>query len=193
MGSVGLPIPPPARRRLEAAGIDLSHGYPAVPPPFTYQDHLENIRNKPREFVDAGTRADPEKMELFNAAKQIIHLTKNIGTEVVGLQLKDLNDKQKDELALLIAERGVVFFRDQDISPQQQKALGEYWGELYVCTHNIILAPQCCIKYLVLTTLLQPEGYYVPGIPEVSVIWPDFFAEAVRKPCRERPFQGWHT
>ena len=49
-----------------------------------------------------------------------------------GLQLKDLTNQQKDELALLIAERSVVFFRDQDITPQQQKELGEYYGKIEV-------------------------------------------------------------
>jgi alpha-ketoglutarate-dependent taurine dioxygenase len=46
--------------------------------------------------------------------------------------LKDLTDQQKDELGLLIAERSVVFFRDQDISPQEQLKLGEWYGEIEV-------------------------------------------------------------
>jgi len=29
-------------------------------------------------------------------------------------------------------KRSVVFFRDQDLSPQAQKALGEYYGEVEV-------------------------------------------------------------
>jgi len=41
--------------------------------------------------------------------------------------------------------------------------------------------------------LLQPQGEYVPGLPEVAVIWPDYFAKAIRKPDRQNPFQGWHT
>lgn len=71
-------------------------------------------------------------------AKEILHLTNHIGTEIVGLQLKDLTDRQKDELALLIAERSVVFFRDQDLSPQQQRSLGEYFGEveIHVCFYH---------------------------------------------------------
>jgi alpha-ketoglutarate-dependent taurine dioxygenase len=48
------------------------------------------------------------------------------------LQLKDLSDQQKDELGLLIAERSVVFFRDQEISPQQQRSLGEWYGEVEI-------------------------------------------------------------
>lgn len=127
-----LPIPLPTRRRLEAAGIDLSKGYPYTPLSPLYVQDAEKIRNEPREYVDAGSRADPEKKALFSAAKQIIHLTNHIGTEIVGLQLKDLTDRQKDELALLIAERSVVFFRDQDLSPQEQRALGAYYGEVEV-------------------------------------------------------------
>jgi alpha-ketoglutarate-dependent taurine dioxygenase len=76
--------------------------------------------------------ADKEKNALFGAATKVVNLTQHIGTEIVGLQLKDLTDQQKDELALLIAERSVVFFRDQDLSPQQQRALGEYFGEVEV-------------------------------------------------------------
>jgi hypothetical protein len=127
-----LPIPGPTHRRLEKANVDLRNGYPYTPGQPLYVQDVEQIRNEPREFVDAGSRADPEKKALFNAAEKIIHLTNHIGTEIVGLQLKDLTDRQKDELALLIAERSVVFFRDQDLSPQQQRALGEYYGEVEV-------------------------------------------------------------
>jgi sulfonate dioxygenase len=41
-------------------------------------------------------------------------LTPRIGSEIDGIQLSQLNDAQKNELALLIAERGVVVFRNQD-------------------------------------------------------------------------------
>jgi hypothetical protein len=127
-----LSIPGPTRQRLEKANVDLSNGYPYTPGQPLYVQDVEQIRNKPREFIDAGSRADPEKKALFNAATKVIHLTNHIGTEIVGLQLKDLTDRQKDELALLIGERSVVFFRNQDLSPQQQKALGEYYGEVEV-------------------------------------------------------------
>lgn len=76
-------------------------------------------------------------------------LAKHIGTEIVGLQLKDLNDEQKDELAALIAERSVVFFRDQDLSPAQQLELGKHFGQLEI----------------------HPAAPQVPGFPGVSVIW----------------------
>jgi len=127
-----LKLPEPARKRLEKAGIDLSNGYPYRPAKPLYLDDVYKIRDYDREHIDPGSRADPEKKALFSAAKEIIHLTAHIGTEVVGLQLKDLTDQQKDELGLLIAERSVVFFRDQDLTPQQQKKLGEWYGEIEV-------------------------------------------------------------
>lgn len=94
--------------------------------------------------------ADPEKKALFEAAKDVRHLTKYIGTEIVGLQLADLNNKQRDELALLIAERVVVFFRDQDLSPQKQLELGRYYGEIEI----------------------HPKVPHVPGLNGTTVIWP---------------------
>jgi hypothetical protein len=121
-----LGLPPATRARLEKAGIDLSSGYPYRPSRPLYLDDVYRIRDQPREHVD------PEKKALLSAAKEVIHLTRHIGTEIVGLQLKDLTSQQRDELGLLIAERSVVFFRDQDISPQQQMELGEYFGEVEV-------------------------------------------------------------
>lgn len=127
-----LGLPEASRKRLEKAGIDLSNGYPYRPAKPLYLDDVYKIRDYDREYVDPGSRADPEKKALFGAAKEVIHLTAHIGTEITGLQLKDLTDQQKDELGLLIAERSVVFFRDQDISPQEQKKLGEWYGEIEV-------------------------------------------------------------
>jgi hypothetical protein len=183
-----LPIPEPTRRRLEAANVDISNGYTPLQP--LYLQDIEQIRNEPREFVDAGSRADPEKKALFNAAKQIIHLTNHIGTEIVGLQLKDLTDKQKDELGLLIAERSVVFFRDQDLLPQQQRSLGEYYGEV-----EVHVSTNFSRKLdLLLIISLQPQGSHVPGIPGVSVIWPNLFAKQRKADFRHPGDAGiWHT
>ncbi|KAK5235201.1 hypothetical protein LTR47_004037 [Exophiala xenobiotica] len=72
--------------------------------------------------------ADPEKKSLFAAAKQVRHLTPYIGTELVGIQLSQLSDTQKDELALLVAERGAVFFREQDITLDQQHEFILHYG-----------------------------------------------------------------
>ena len=145
-----LGLPTPARERLEKAGIDLSGGYPYRPArPLFLQDAFQ-IRNAPWKHVDAGARAaksDKSKSSLFSAATKVTYLTGHIGTEIEGLQLKDLTDQQRDELALLIAERSVVFFREQDLTPQQQKELGEYYGKIEV----------------------HPQVPQVPGVPGVTV------------------------
>ena len=122
--------------------------------------------------MDAGTRASPGKKALLSAAKEVKHLTNHIGTEIVGLQLKDLTDQQRDDLALLIAERSVVFFRDQNLSPQQQLDLGHYYGEVEV----------------------HPQVPSVPGLPGTTVIWPDL-AATERKADFRNPVgtQNWHT
>lgn len=127
-----LNLPAPARARLEKAGIDLSQGYPYRPLRPLYLQDAYKIRNVERVHEDAGARADKSKKHLLSAATKVTDLTTHIGTEIEGLQLKDLTLEQRDELALLIAERSVVFFRNQDISPQQQKELGEWYGEVEI-------------------------------------------------------------
>ncbi|EHK25952.1 uncharacterized protein TRIVIDRAFT_17533, partial [Trichoderma virens Gv29-8] len=72
--------------------------------------------------------ADPAKASLLGLATAVEEVTPIIGTELKGVQLSKLTDQQKDELALLVAERGVVFFRDQDITLEQQHALASYYG-----------------------------------------------------------------
>lgn len=115
---------------------------------------------------------------------------------IVGLQLAKLTDQQKDELALLIAERTVVFFRDQwvslllainsshslfvadlsiarDISPREQLELGAYYG-----------VPE-----------VHPTAAQVPDVPGVSII-SDQLAKALGQNLDYRnPFgtQNWHT
>lgn len=167
-----LSLPEQTRARLEQANIDLSQGYPYRPArPLYLQDAL-NIRGKPWPHTEAGARADKSKSSLFGAATSVTNLTNHIGTEISGLQLKDLTSPQKDELALLIAERSVVFFRDQDLSPQQQKALGEHYGRIEV----------------------HPQVPQVPGVEGVTVIWPALMATEQKASFRKPGGASrWHT
>jgi len=167
-----LGLPEPAHKRLTKAGIDLSNGYPYRPSRPLYLDDVYKIRNEGWNHVEAGARADKSKSALLSAATKVTDLTAHIGTEVEGLQLKDLTDQQRDELGLLIAERSVVFFRDQDISPQQQKELGKWYGEIEI----------------------HPQVPHVPGVPGVTVIWPAL--QATEVPASFRKPGGasrWHT
>ena len=91
----------------------------------------------PYEHIDVATRADPEKKAFFAAILNRKDMTPNIGTEVRGIQLSQLTEKQKDEMALYVAERGIVVFRDQDLVDQgieSIKEFGTYFGRLH--THQ---------------------------------------------------------
>ena len=154
-------LPEPARKRFEKHGIDLSGGYPITPDPALipkFVDEAFAVRNEDYAYIERGKNADPEKKALFGAAKEVKHLTKHLGTEIVGLQLSDLNDKQKDELALLVAERVVVFFRDQDLAPQKQLELGKYWGQVEI-------HPQ---------VPRVPNGVNGDDLNGITVIWQDY-------------------
>ena len=129
----------------------------------------------PFEFKDRGLEADKAKPNLLNApGAQITKLTPRIGTEISGLQLSGLTIVQKNELALLIAERGVVVFRDQDfkdIGPQRQKAFGQYFGRLHVHPvgshvkdhiefHSIYLGPDNIYRAQQRSGRLSTTGYH---------------------------------
>ncbi len=115
------------------------------PPKYKYAQYLPVYDEKthfpaiqPFEFVDRGLVANKQKPNLLSAKNpdlKVSKLTPVIGTEIKGLQLSKLNDLQKDELALLIAERGVVIFRGQDFKDwgiENQKAFGRYFGPLHI-------------------------------------------------------------
>ncbi|KAK8061736.1 hypothetical protein PG994_008102 [Apiospora phragmitis] len=115
-------LPELSRQRLEKVGIDLTGAYPEHPKKVLYLQDVYKLRGEDREdreYVDPASRAYPKKKALFSAAKEVRDVTVHIGTEITGLQLEDLTNQQRDELCLLIAERGVVFFRDQFLSPQK--------------------------------------------------------------------------
>ncbi|CAK7900894.1 alpha-ketoglutarate-dependent sulfonate dioxygenase [[Candida] anglica] len=171
-------LPESTKARFDKYGVDYSNGYPVAPDTSeipVFVDEVLKVRNKEVPYIERGKNADPEKKALFGAAKEVIHLTKHIGTEIVGLQLSDLTDQQRDELALLIAERVVVYFRDQDLSPQKQLEIGQYFGPVEV----------------------HPQGGRVPlEHGGVHVIWMD---QAKRKGFLKTSFKKtggtahWHT
>ncbi|KAK4513485.1 uncharacterized protein ATC70_005486 [Mucor velutinosus] len=126
------------------------------------------------EHKDVGHLADPKKASLLDNATKVFDLTPNIGTEIHGIQLNQLTNQQKNDLGLLIAERGVVFFRDQKINPYEGKELGSYYGPLHI--HNV-------------------GGLFEP-IPEVLPIYygKDIPANQYTKEfISRRTSDGWHS
>ncbi|ORX46129.1 TauD-domain-containing protein [Hesseltinella vesiculosa] len=86
---------------------------------------------EPFEHQDPGHLADPTKTSILEQAESVVTLTPHIGTEIHGLQLSKLTEQQKNDLALLVEERGVVFFKNQDISTKQLVDLGKHYGPLH--------------------------------------------------------------
>lgn len=72
---------------------------------------------------------------MFPQGTSITELTPTIGSEVKGIQLSQLNDAGKDELARYVAERKVVAFRNQDfadLSIPDALKYGSYFGRHHI-------------------------------------------------------------
>lgn len=72
---------------------------------------------------------------MLKSGSKIENITSSIGAEVHGVQLSELTNKGKDELALLVAQKKVVAFRDQnlaDLPIEQALEFGKYFGRLHV-------------------------------------------------------------
>ena len=70
-------------------------------------------------------------MALLTAIRRL-DLNRHIGTELSDLQLVDLDDDGIAELRQLVAERGVVVCRDQQMTLDDQIAVGARLGTLHV-------------------------------------------------------------
>ncbi len=59
-----------------------------------------------------------------------------LGAEVHGVDLaEDLDDDTFGAVHQTLLDHGVIFFRDQDITPAQQLALAKRWGSLHLHPH----------------------------------------------------------
>jgi taurine dioxygenase len=63
-----------------------------------------------------------------------VHLTsKDSGAEISGVDLaRPLAEPTYREIRHLLADRGVVFFREQELTPEQLLALGKQFGEIHI-------------------------------------------------------------
>ncbi|THU88751.1 TauD-domain-containing protein [Dendrothele bispora CBS 962.96] len=92
----------------------------------------------PFEHVDPGARAlshsDPRAF--LGNATSVVEITPNLGTEVRGVNLRDLDSEGRDQLALEVARRGLMVFRDQqdfiDAGPDFYLQWGRHFGRLHI-------------------------------------------------------------
>lgn len=91
-------------------------------------------------YHDKGLKGDPKFRNLLVDATNAFDYTPKVGTEIRGVNLARLTDAQKNDLARLIATRGVVFFRGQeDFDIDAQRELGKYFGTLHKVRHTPLL------------------------------------------------------
>ncbi|KXG52422.1 Taurine catabolism dioxygenase TauD/TfdA [Penicillium griseofulvum] len=87
--------------------------------PFEYEDPALRVRNK-------------SKPNLLPPTAKVSHIQPSLGTIVENVQLSTLTAAGRDELALLITERKVVAFPDQDLidaGPDAQESFMRHFGK----------------------------------------------------------------
>ncbi|KHC56112.1 hypothetical protein MEW_01118 [Candida albicans P60002] len=109
--------------------------YPDFLPSWDPSDKLPPLKFE--KYIDPGSRADPSFPNLFpkDGSHKIKRITPKFGSEIDGVQLSQLNDKGKDELALFLAQRKVLLFNEQDFAdkgPGFAVEFGKYFGRLHV-------------------------------------------------------------
>ena len=89
-------------------------------------------------YEDRGCHGDPKFRNLLQDATAVFDYNPKIGTEVHGVDLSKLTDAQRDDLARLVAFRGVVFFRNQrNLDIDAQRDLGRHFGKLHKVSQPI--------------------------------------------------------
>jgi taurine dioxygenase len=67
------------------------------------------------------------------ASIQVEKLTPHTGAEIRGVDLSQpLDEATFKEVHAALIDNGVIFFRDQHLTPEQQKAFGRLFGELHL-------------------------------------------------------------
>ncbi len=59
-------------------------------------------------------------------------LSKHVGAEIGGVDVRDLTDQQFAEIKQAYIDHGVIFFRDQQLKPEDHEAFAERWAPINV-------------------------------------------------------------
>jgi alpha-ketoglutarate-dependent taurine dioxygenase len=124
---------PKIRRVVDEEGGKTTASYPHYLPIWDHGEKYPPL--EPFVHVDHGKDADPSFKDLLVEGSKITKLTPTTGSEVTGVQLSKLTQAGKDQLALLVAQRKVVAFRDQDFADlpiQEALDFGGYFGRHHI-------------------------------------------------------------
>ncbi|KAF8604954.1 TauD-domain-containing protein [Ceratobasidium sp. AG-I] len=123
---------------LLAANSSTDYPFAHLLPTFDKAEHYPPLT--PFEHTDPAARAnalpEAEQRTFLRNATRVKNLTPKLGTEVQGVDLTSLNAADRDQLALEVARRGLVVFRNQPKflaqSGDEFKEWGSYFGRLHV-------------------------------------------------------------
>ncbi|KAG8713325.1 hypothetical protein FRC08_013388 [Ceratobasidium sp. 394] len=108
-------------------------------------------------------------------ATRVRDLTPKIGTEITGIDLTTLDGAGRDQLALEVARRGVVVFRDQPKfltqTAEQFKEWGSYFGRLHV----------------------HPTSGHPAAIPELHLVYRDSSQTLNHEQLNRTSTTLWHS
>ncbi|PIL30953.1 hypothetical protein GSI_07122 [Ganoderma sinense ZZ0214-1] len=129
--------------------------YAHMLPVFPKDEHYPPLT--PFDHVDPGFRAleHPNPRSFLDNAASVSEITPRLGTEVRGVNLAELDNDGRDQLALEVARRGLVVFRDQqdfiDRGPEFFREWGRYFGRLHI----------------------HPTSGHPEGVPELHLVYRD--------------------
>ena len=108
-------------------------------------------------------KANPSEETSYETIK-VDKLTPLLGAEIDGVDLASPSNRQLDEIHRALAENLVIFFRDQEMTPEQHLDFGRRFGPLH--TH--------------------PAAPHAPGHPELMIIQAD-------KDSPRANGENWHS
>ncbi|KAK0103181.1 hypothetical protein ONS96_005786 [Cadophora gregata f. sp. sojae] len=121
------------KRQIEEEGGKTDASYPAYLPTWNHGQKYPAL--EPFVHIEHGLNADPTFKDLLPEGSKIKKLTPTTGSEVTGVQLSQLSAEGKDQLALLVAQRKVVAFRDQNLADLPLDIaldFGNYFGRHHI-------------------------------------------------------------
>ncbi|KAG2730710.1 hypothetical protein G9P44_006287 [Scheffersomyces stipitis] len=134
--------------------------YPEYLSPYKAEEagKYNNFKNVDGAKNDKGHLGDPTFKNLFKPGSKVktVDLSPNYGTEIDGIQLSELDEAGKNDLALYLETRGLAVFRNQDFrdkGPAFAKQFGEYFGPLHI--HPVSFAAE---NYPELLVTYRPAG-----------------------------------
>ncbi|TEB35127.1 alpha-ketoglutarate-dependent sulfonate dioxygenase [Coprinellus micaceus] len=144
----------PSESKPEGKAPEQEYRYAHLLPHFS-EDRYPPL--EPYEHVDPGHRAlqHPNPRSFLDTAERVIEITPQLGTEVRGINLAELDSDGRDQLALEVARRGLMVFRDQGDFINRGPDFYLQWGRHYGRLH------------------IHPTSGHPRGYPELHLVYRD--------------------